>query len=143
MRGSTYRYFTGGPLFPFGSGLSYTKCVYSNLRFESKSVKAGEAVKVSADVMNAGERAARKGPIVSHHHEGICACADSHPGWIRTYFAPANRKSTVTFTIAPRQMSLIDDRAKRVIEPGEFLISVGELRDRFTVSGNLLELPEL
>ena len=40
-------------------------------------------------------------------------------------------------------MSLIDDRAKRVIEPGEFLISVGELRDRFTVSGNLLELPEL
>lgn len=73
MRGSTYRYFTGGPLFPFGYGLSYTKFVYSNLRFESKSVKAGEAVKVSADVMNAGERAARKGSIVSHRHEGICA----------------------------------------------------------------------
>ncbi|HEX6731043.1 MAG TPA: glycoside hydrolase family 3 C-terminal domain-containing protein, partial [Pyrinomonadaceae bacterium] len=52
MDGRTYRYFKGEPLYPFGHGLSYTKFLYSNLRFEPKSVKAGEPVKVSVEVMN-------------------------------------------------------------------------------------------
>jgi len=48
----------------------------------------------------------------------------------------------VTFTLTPRQMSLIDDRGKRVIEPGEFMISAGGLRNSFRISGNLIELAE-
>ena len=53
----------------------------------------------------------------------------------------SREKRTVTFTITPRQMSLIDNHDKRVIEPGEFLISVGGgqqgLRGRFVVSGKI------
>ena len=37
----------------------------------------------------------------------------------------AGEKRTVTFTITPQQMSLIDDHGKRVIEPGEFLVGIG------------------
>jgi beta-glucosidase len=55
-------------------------------------------------------------------------------------------KRTVTFTITPRQMSLIDDAGKRVIEPGEFAISIGGgqvgLKGTFTVSGTVLEVAE-
>ena len=51
-------------------------------------------------------------------------------------------KRTVTLTITARQMSLIDDKGKRVIEPGEFSIGIGGLNSRFTASGNVLELPE-
>ena len=48
----------------------------------------------------------------------------------------------MTFEITPRQMSLIDESGKRVIEPGEFLIRIGDLSRRFTVSGKVLELAE-
>ena len=39
-------------------------------------------------------------------------------------------------------MPLIDNRGKRVIEPGEFMITAGGLRKAFTISGKLKELTE-
>ncbi|HKX84041.1 MAG TPA: glycoside hydrolase family 3 C-terminal domain-containing protein, partial [Pyrinomonadaceae bacterium] len=40
MDGRTYRYFKGEPLYPFGHGLSYSKFVYSRLKFKP-SIKIG------------------------------------------------------------------------------------------------------
>jgi beta-glucosidase len=143
MQGRTYRYFKGEPLYPFGHGLSYTKFIYSNLRFERKSVKVGEQVKVSVDVMNTGER---EGDEVVQLY--LTDTAASAPVPIRALVAfdrialRPREKRSVAFTITPRQMSLIDDRGKRVIEPGEFLIRVGELSGQFRVSGKVLELTE-
>ena len=37
MRGRTYRYFDGEPLYPFGYGLSYTRFEYSDLRLDRNS----------------------------------------------------------------------------------------------------------
>ena len=143
MEGRTYRYFKGEPLYPFGYGLSYTKFVYSNLRLEKKSVPAGDVIDVVVDVMNAGERDGDE--VVQLYLTDVAATA---PVAIRTLVGfdrislRRGEKRTMTFTIKPQQMSLIDDRGKRVIEPGEFMISVGGLQDRFTVSGKVLELPE-
>ncbi len=143
MQGRTYRYFKGEPLYPFGYGLSYTRFVYSNLQINGKSVKAGEPVKVSVDVVNAGER---EGDEVVQLY--LTDSAASAPVPIRTlvgfdrFSLRPREKRTVTFTITPRQMSLIDNRGKRVIERGEFVITIGGLRDRFRVSGNLIELAE-
>jgi len=146
MQGRTYRYFKGEPLYGFGYGLSYTNFAYSNLRFDSKSVKAGEPLKVSVDVTNAGER---EGDEVVQLYLTDSAASAPVPiralvGFDRISLRP-REKRTVTFTITPRQMSLIDDGGKRVIEPGEFSISVGggqhgALSGRFSVSGKELEL---
>src|SRR5689334_15735752 len=134
MEGRTYRYFKGEPLYPFGYGLSYTRFAYSNLRVDH--VKAGDPVKVTVDVTNAGERAGDE--VVQLYLTDVEASA---PVPIRTLVGferitlRSREKRTVTFTITPRQMSLIDNNDKRVIEPGEFAISTGNLRGRFTVSG--------
>ena len=141
MQGRTYRYFKGEPLYPFGYGLSYTKFAYSNLRV--KSVKAGEPAKVTVDVTNAGEREGDE--VVQLYLTDVAASA---PVPIRTLVSfdrislRPREKRAVTFTITPRQMSLIDNNDKRVIEPGEFLISTGGLRGRFAVSGKMIELTE-
>jgi beta-glucosidase len=141
MQGRTYRYFKGEPLYPFGYGLSYTRFAYSNLRV--KSVKVGEPVKVVVDVTNAGEREGDE--VVQLYLSDVAASAPvpirTLVGFERISLRP-REKRTVTFTITPRQMSLIDNNDKRVIEPGEFLISTGSLRGRFLVSGKVTELPE-
>jgi beta-glucosidase len=140
MENRTYRYFKGEPLYPFGYGLSYTTFAYNNLRLD-KSVKAGEPVKVTVDVTNAGAREGEE--VVQLYLTDVAATA---PVPIRTLVGfdrislRRGEKRTVAFTITPRQMSLIDGGGKRVIEPGEFVVNTSVLSGRFTISGGKLEL---
>src|SRR5262249_47270345 len=53
MKGRTYRYFDGDPLYPFGYGLSYTRFEYSDLRLDKASLGPRDPVEVSLAVKNA------------------------------------------------------------------------------------------
>ena len=147
MQGRTYRYFKGEPLYPFGYGLSYTKFAYGDLRFDVKSVKAGEPIKVSVDVTNAGDKEGDE--VVQLYLTDVAATAPvpirTLVGFDRITLKPREKRA-VTFTITPRQMSLIDDAGKRVIEPGEFAISIGGsqvgLKGTFTVAGERTDVAE-
>lgn len=125
MEGKTYRYFRGEPLFPFGHGLSYTTFMYSNLRFPL-SVRAGEQVAVAVDVTNSGKRDGEE--VVQLYVSDLEASAPvpirSLQGFQRVQLK-AGEKKTVSFTLTPRQISLIDVDSKRVVEPGSFELSVG------------------
>ena len=114
-------------------------------------MKAGQPIKVTVDVKNVGDRVGDE--VVQLYLTDVAASAPvairSLIGFERISFKPGEKR-TVTFTITPRQMSLIDDNGKRVIEPGEFLVSAGGgqpgyasvATGKFTVSGSQLELSE-
>jgi beta-glucosidase len=158
MEGRTYRYFHGEPLYPFGYGLSYTKFAYDNLKF-AKTAKAGENVKVTADVQNVGSMAGDE--VVQLYIKDIAASVPvpirSLAGTTRLNLKPGEKRS-VSFTLTPRQMSVILDNGKRVVEPGGFEISVGGkqpgslgsaaakttglVTGKFSLGGNIYEILE-
>ncbi len=94
MKGRTYRYFEGEPLYPFGYGLSYTSFTYRDLAAPDE-VRAGSPVKVSVEVENSGQR----------DGEDVVQLYVKHPGVVRELqgFARvplrAGEKKTVAFTV--------------------------------------------
>jgi beta-glucosidase len=124
MRGRTYRYFAGNPLYGFGFGLSYTNFAYSNLKMPSK-VKAGEPVKVEADVKNAG--AAAGDEVVELYLTQPKAFETPLrvlAGFQRVHLGPGE-SAHVILTIDPRSLGQVDDKGNRVIMPGEYVVSLG------------------
>jgi beta-glucosidase len=132
MKGKTYRFFSQEPLYPFGFGLSYTTFTYSNLVIPQTAV-AGDKVKVSVTVKNSGkmdgdevvqlyltdEKASTPRPI--RQLEGF-----------ERISLKAGESKQVDFTLDSRQFSIINNKEKRVIEPGYFTISVGGKQPGFT-----------
>ncbi|MDD2306352.1 MAG: glycoside hydrolase family 3 C-terminal domain-containing protein [Prolixibacteraceae bacterium] len=132
MEGRTYRYFRQSPLYPFGFGLSYTNFTYTDLNLP-KEVKMGEDVTVSVKVTNTGDRDGDE--VVQLYLTDEKA---STPRPIRSLegFKRISLKKgesqIVSFTLVPRQLSMINDKDKQVVEPGFFTIAVGGEQPGFT-----------
>jgi beta-glucosidase len=125
MKGKTYRFFTQEPLYPFGYGLSYTSFSYNNLLVPEKA-NAGDKVKVKVTVTNTGKLA---GDEVVELYLTDEKASTPRPireleGFSRVTLNPGESK-IVEFNLEPRQFSIINNKEKRIIEPGYFTISVG------------------
>ncbi|MDH4273283.1 MAG: glycoside hydrolase family 3 C-terminal domain-containing protein, partial [Candidatus Aminicenantes bacterium] len=125
MEGKTYRYFRKEPLYPFGFGLSYSRFAYGHLQVP-RSVAAGKECEVSVEVENTGKTAGEE--VVQLY---VCDVEASVPvpirslqGFERIFLKPGEKK-TVCFRLNARQMSLIDEAGRRVVEPGVFEIAIG------------------
>ena len=72
-KGTTYWYFAGTPLYPFGHGLSYTTFAYSNLTLSASSVSLASCgtTQVGVDVRNSGTRAGRRGRAALRRVSGV------------------------------------------------------------------------
>ncbi|MFH0842295.1 MAG: glycoside hydrolase family 3 C-terminal domain-containing protein [Bacteroidota bacterium] len=125
MNGKTYRFFSQEPLYPFGYGLSYTTFSYSDLVIPEKAI-AGTSVKVSVTVTNSGSIA---GDEVVQLYLTDEKASTPRPirqleGFERVSLDPGE-SAVVEFTLEPRQFSIINNKDKRVIEPGYFTVSAG------------------
>ncbi|MFP4395583.1 MAG: glycoside hydrolase family 3 C-terminal domain-containing protein [Anaerolineales bacterium] len=133
MAGRTYRYFGGGgegkdeePLYPFGFGLSYTTFAYRDARLSSERIAPGETLRVVATVENIGERAGEEVVQLYLRDVATSVRAPRHQlaGFARVHLAPGQARE-VTFALEPRQLAIVMEDGRRVIEPGDFEIFVG------------------
>jgi beta-glucosidase len=131
MKGRTYRYFEGDPLYPFGYGLSYTRFAYRNLRLP-ETANTGEPIHVSVDLENSGPRAGDEVVELYLRHDGVPgAPIRSLEGFRRVSLAPHEKRS-VEFTLTARQLSTATATESRVSNPGVVEISVGGKQPGFT-----------
>ena len=137
---SRYQDLPGGPLYPFGYGLSYTTFVYDDIRVSAREVPLGGAVEVSATVTNTGKLA---GEDVVQCYIRDCVASTTRPvkelkGFQRVTLNPGESKR-VSFTLGEEELSFYGRDGRRRVEPGEFLAWIGgdcctELQTEFTVT---------
>jgi beta-glucosidase len=117
----------GTPLYPFGYGLSYTHYEYSNLRVEPAEIRPGGQAHVSVDVKNVGDRAGEE-IVQLYTHETYAPVAlpvKQLHGFERVALKPGETK-TVSFTLIPEDLQLLDIDMEWRVVPGDFEIMVGK-----------------
>ena len=124
------------PQWNFGYGLSYTSFSYSDLQIDNAKIKAGKSEIVSVKVTNTGRVAGKEVVELYLGEEYTSVMEPVHrlQGFDKVLLQPGETRE-VSFIIKPDQMSIVNENNKRVIEPGTFNVTVGNLSGKFVVVG--------
>jgi len=125
MKGRTYRYFAGKPVYPFGFGLSYTRFDYSPLKLEPAAKGAGQGLKVTTTVRNTGAKTGDEvAQLYLHFPDTPGAPRLALRGFQRISLKPGEARA-VTFSLSPRDLSSVDLDGTRRVSAGRYQVSVG------------------
>ena len=150
MKGRTYRYFRGEPLWPFGYGLSYTQFRYGELAVPQLPIRAGDALHVAVKVTNTGALSGDEVVQLYLTFPDIPgAPLRALRGFQRVHLA-AGASQRVEFQLQPRALSMVTDTGEIIVPEGRYSVSVGggqpgtaaaSVSARFEVEGGIT-LPE-
>ena len=150
MKGRTYRYFEGEPLWPFGYGLSYTTFRYTGLTLPKAPVNAGDPVDVTVTVTNTGKLAGDEvAQLYLKFPDVRGAPIRALRGFQRIHLAPGASQK-VEFHLQRRDLSMVTEGGDIIIAQGQYTLSVGggqpntsapSVSANFEVNGQLT-LPE-
>lgn len=141
MSNRTYRYFKGEALYPFGYGLSYSTFKYSNLK-TPRSVQSGKNITVSVTVTNTGKFAGEEVVqlYLSHPEVAEKAPIRALKGFKRIALK-AGESKTLTFSLTPEELSIVNQEGKLWQPKGKIAISIGGGQPDIgrKTSGNVLQ----
>ncbi len=150
MKGRTYRYFTGEPLWPFGYGLSYTSFSYSDLVVPETGINAGDPLNASVTVTNTGKLAGDEVVQLYLKFPDVAgAPIRALRGFQRVHLEPGASQK-VEFHLNPRDLSMVTDLGDIIVAQGKYTVSVGggqpgtgaaSVSANFDVKGQIM-LPE-
>ncbi len=116
----------GGPLFPFGFGLSYTTFRYDHLLVKSPAPASHGPVQVSVEITNTGDR---EGDEVAQLYirqdtSSVETPSRSLKGFSRVHLQ-AHETKTITFVVPQSELAIWNAEGKWVTEPGSFTLWAG------------------
>jgi beta-glucosidase len=125
MKGRTYRYFEGKPLYPFGYGLSYTTFSYRGLRLPKKTITAGDPLITEVTVANTGKREGDEVVQLYLSFPGVPgAPLRALRGFRRVHLEPGESQS-VRFELKDRDLSMVNDAGEPIVAEGKYSLSIG------------------
>jgi beta-glucosidase len=140
MKGRTYRYFAGEPLYPFGHGLSYTRFEYSELRLDWPTLDTKDPLQASLTVRNSGQRAGHEVVqlYVRHVAPKLPQAIKQLRGFERIFLKPGEQRR-LTFRLTPSDAFAHYDVAagRFAVEPGEYEIQAGASSAEVRLAGRV------
>ena len=144
LKGRTYRYFTGKPLWGFGYGLSYSSFKYGPVKLSANTLKAGDPLTATVTVTNSS--AVSGGEVVEAYLKTPQPGGPIHSlvGFQRVTIAPGEAKE-VTLNLDPRSLSSVDEKGNRAILAGKYTLTLAGAQPQeteakseaaFTVTGS-------
>ncbi len=127
MRGRTYRYFKGTPLYPFGYGLSYTTFAYSGMKVSKPVVTSADTLNVSLDVNNTGSMDGDEVVELYVKHLDVKGfhAIKSLKGFDRVAINRGETK-TVDILLPVKSLATYNVKEKKVmVEPGKYELQIG------------------
>jgi beta-glucosidase len=150
MKGRTYRYFEGEPLWPFGYGLSYTSFSYGDLALPNSPLNAGDPLDASVTVTNTGKTAGEEVVQLYLKFPDVPgAPIRALRGFQRIRLEPGHQKR-VDFHLSPRDLSMVTEGGDIIVAEGKYTLSIGggqpntgvpSISGSFGVNGQII-LPE-
>ncbi len=125
MKGRTYRYFAGTPVYPFGHGLSYTKFGYAPLTVTPARGGAENGLRVTTRLTNQGDRPGEEvTQLYLDFPDRPGTPRIALRGFQRVALKPGEARS-LTFDLSPRDLSSVALDGARSVAPGTYRVTVG------------------
>lgn len=113
------------PLWPFGYGLSYTTFEYSQLKISSNEISKNEELTVKIDVKNTGKMAGKE--VVQLYLTDMYGSVTRPNKQLKAFekvFLQPGEVKTIEFKITQNDLSFIGLDNKRIVESGDFVVTI-------------------
>ncbi len=123
------------PRYRFGYGLSYTTFAFSDLKIDQAE---DGRVTVTAEVKNTGKVAGDEVAqlYISDMYASVRTPVIQLKGFERIHLKSGQKKS-IRFELSPYDISLLNDKMDRVVEPGQFRVFVGSVSPRYKAADRI------
>jgi beta-glucosidase len=121
------------PLFPFGSGLSYTEFSYGDIQLNTKTLNGAGKLQVSITVSNTGNRDGKHTvELYTHQHYASITPGMKRLRAFQKISLKAGETKKVNFTIDKNDLAFVNAQLKTVTEAGDFDLMIGDKKSVFS-----------